>query len=282
MSFAARRKYRASLARQSRFDGFRLREGAKSLVKAVLPAAVIRKVQERRRRWSRRPPVGWIRFGSLRRVRPIDANFGFGYGQVIDRYYIEQFLERHATDVRGRVLEVAEDTYTRRFGGARVCRSDILYCGAGNPKATIIADLTDGRAIEAEIFDCIILTQTLQFIYDVRAAVRTLHRILRPGGTLLATGHGISRISRYDMDRWGEYWRFTSLSARRLFEERFPADHVSVCAYGNVLAAAAFLHGLTAQELRRRELDYHDPDYEVVIGIRAVKPGSSTGAPGRS
>ena len=83
---------------------------------------------------------------------------------------------------------------------------------------------------------------------------------------------GISQISRYDMDRWGEYWRFTSLSARRLFEEVFlPAD-VTVRSYGNVLAATAFLHGVAEGELRRDELNYHDPDYEVLITVRAIKP----------
>jgi ubiquinone/menaquinone biosynthesis C-methylase UbiE len=118
----------------------------------------------------------------------------------------------------------------------------------------------------------VILTQTLQFIYDMHAAVRTLHRVLKPGGVVLATCHGISQISSYDMENWGEYWRLTSLSARKLFTETFPQDCVTVRAYGNVLSATAFLHGLTAQELRREELDHHDPRYEVIIAVRAVKP----------
>ena len=74
------------------------------------------------------------------------------------------------------------------------------------------------------------------------------------------------------MDHWGEYWRFTSLSAHKLFTEVFPGSHVAVQAHGNVLAAMAFLHGLVSEELRQEELDYFDPDYEVLITIRAVKP----------
>jgi hypothetical protein len=89
---------------------------------------------------------------------------------------------------------------------------------------------------------------------------------------LLATGNGISQIARWDMDHWGEYWRFTSLSAHKLLTEVFPGSHVTVQAYGNVLAAMAFLHGLVSEELRQDELDYFDPDYEVLITIRAVKP----------
>jgi SAM-dependent methyltransferase len=248
----------------------------KAMVKAVLPAALVGWIQKQRRRWSRRPPVGWVRFGSLRRLDPVDSNFGFGWGQVIDRYYIERFLDKYASDIHGRVLEVAGNRYTQRFGGKRVSRSDVLHSVTGHPKTTIIADLTDARDIPSNAFDCIILTQTLQCIYDVRAAIKTVHRILKPGGTLLVTCHGISQISRYDMDRWGEYWRFTSLSARKLFTEVFREDHIVVQAYGNVIAATAFLHGLTVQDLRRQELDYHDPNYEVILGIRALKQGSGS------
>ena len=229
-------------------------------------------LRKRRHQLKRRPPVGWVRFGSLRRVQPIDRDFGSQWGQCIDRYYIESFLQQHAMDIHGRVLEIADNGYTLRFGNGRVKRSDVLYYTEGNPKASIVADLTDARDIPSNTFDSIILTQTLQFIYDVRTAINTLHRILKPGGVLLVTCHGISQISRHDMELWGEYWRFTSLSARKLLAEVFPEECVSVQAYGNVLAASAFLHGLTAQELRPEELDYQDPNYEVILGIRAIKP----------
>jgi len=38
---------------------------------------------------------------------------------VIDRYYIEKFLNEHIRDVKGRVLEMGERTYTKQFGGDR-------------------------------------------------------------------------------------------------------------------------------------------------------------------
>ena len=150
-------------------------------------------------------------------------------------------------------------------------RSDVLHVNAGHPGATITADLESGQGVPSGPFDCVICTQTLQFIYGVRAAVGSLHRMLKPGGVLLATFPGISQISRYDMDRWGEYWRFTSMSARRLFEEAFGDGNVSVDTDGSVLSAIAFLHGLAASELSAEELDFRDPDYEVVISVRAVK-----------
>src|SRR5262249_1011366 len=120
-------------------------------------------------------------------------------------------------------------------------------------------------------FDCIILTQTLQFIYDVRPAVGNLHRILKPQGVLLATVPGISQISQHDMELWGDYWRFTTRSVSRLFEQVFHRTSLQIRACGNALVASAFLHGLATEELREQELSFTDADYQVLITIRAVR-----------
>jgi SAM-dependent methyltransferase len=223
-------------------------------------------------RLTRRPPVGHVRFGSLRRVTPISETFGYDRGLPIDRYYIERFLQEHSGTIRGRVLEVGDSTYTSRFGSdAAVERADILDVRADNPRATIVGDLTEPDRFSADAFDCVICTQTLPYIYDVHTAVRTLHRILRPGGTVLATVTSVSRIWTKGDRLYGDYWRFTSRSSRLLFEQVFDSEEISVASYGNVLAAASFLYGLATSELRRDELDYNDPDIPLLIGIKARK-----------
>jgi SAM-dependent methyltransferase len=169
------------------------------------------------------------------------------------------------------VLEIGDDRYTRRFGGDRVLRSDVLHVRPDNPAATIVADLTNAEHIPSNAFDCLIITQTLQYIYDIRPAVRTFHRILKPNGVLLATFSGISQIARRDMELWGECWHFTMVSTKRLLEEAFRPGTVQVEAHGNVLAAIALLHGLASHELRREELDIQDPDYQVIVTARAIK-----------
>ena len=241
-------------------------------VRPLVPQVIRRWLRGWWRYLTQWPPLGAVRFGSFRRLTPVSRTFGFDRGLCIDRYYIEAFLASYASDIRGHVLEIGDDSYTRKFGAGRVTRSDVLHRQEGNPKATLVGDLTDARHIPSDTFDCIIFTQTLQFIYDVRAALTHLHRILKPGGILLATIPGISQISRHDMERWGDYWRFTTLSARRLFEEIFPKSNVTVQAYGNVLTAIAFLEGLVVNELRREELDHLDADYELLITVRAKKP----------
>jgi SAM-dependent methyltransferase len=247
----------------------------KGLVKRVarrtLPVRIRRWLWAQWRGHQYCPPVGRVRFGSLRRLTPISRAFGFDRGLPIDRYYVEGFLSRYADDIGGRVLEIGDNSYTRTFGGNRVTTSDVLHVVEGNPQATIVADLTCADHIPSDAFDCVILTQTLHLIYDVRAALKTLYRVLKPGGVVLATFPGISQISH---DEWGASWcwGFTTLSARRLFEETFPPANVKVDACGNVLVAIAFLQGLATEELRRDELDHEDAGYEVVITVRAMKP----------
>ena len=218
--------------------------------------------------WRRLLPIRW---GSLRKSSPISQVFGLDRGKPIDRHYIEDFLLRHASDIQGRALEVADNKYTLQFGAGQVTQSDVLHAVTGNPQATVVGDLATGDGMPQAAFDCIILTQTLQFIYAIKETIVQIYKSLRPGGVALITVPGISQISRYDMDRWGDYWRFTDASARQLFVDVFGAENVTVTTYGNVLAGCAFLHGVATHELRVEELDYHDPDYQVIIGIRAIR-----------
>ena len=202
------------------------------------------------------------------RVEPISRSFGFDRGTPIDRYYIERFLAANAESIRGRVLEIGDATYTKRFGGS-VTQSDVLHAVPGNRKATLVGNLETGDGIPNDTFDCILLTQTLPFIFDVRSAIANCRRALRTGGVVLATVPGISQISRYDMDRWGDFWRFTDLSARRLFEQSF--ERVDIESFGNVSVATAFLQGQALHEIPAADLEHHDADYQVIITIRAQR-----------
>lgn len=219
-----------------------------------------------------------------RRTSPTSRDFGYDRGLPIDRIWIEDFLRRHAPadaygagDIRGRVLEVGGDEYATRFGRRDVrgpgamTRLDVLHVSADNPKATVVGDLADGTGIPTGAYDCVICTQVFNVLWDIRGAAATLHRMLAPGGTALITLPGIAPAARPDRDLWGDYWRFTSGSARRLFEEPFGAAGVSVEAYGNVFAASAFLYGLAAEELRPDELTARDPDFEALITVCARK-----------
>jgi SAM-dependent methyltransferase len=246
-----------------------MKDTAKRLIRQVVPAPILDKLISKI--IYNIPAVGSVNFGDLQRLKPISRVFGYDRGLPIDRYYIENFLDRQSLDVRGRVLEIGDAAYTNRFGGDRITKSDVLHVVEGNPDATIVGDLTNSELVPSASFDCLILTQTLQLIYNLQDAVKTIDRILKPGGVALITVPGISQIA---IDEWKDYWcwSFTEISARRLFTEMFPAENVTIECYGNILTTTAFLQGLATQELTAAELDERDPCYQMLIAIRVVKP----------
>ena len=88
------------------------------------------------------PPVGQVSMGDFAGVQPVSRHFGHDRGTPIDRYYIERFLHAHSDDIRGRVLEIGDEAYSRRFGGRRVTAQDVLHVRGGEPLATIVGDLS--------------------------------------------------------------------------------------------------------------------------------------------
>jgi SAM-dependent methyltransferase len=228
-------------------------------------SSAFRRVRLARLRRVTRPV--WL--GTLRRLTPVSNEWGFDRGTPIDRHYIEAFLTEHRAQIRGRVLEIKDSTYTDRFGSG-VTRRDVLDVDPANPIATIVADLSAAHAIPADSFDCIVLTQTLQFVFDTRAAIAHTWRILKPGGVVLVTVPTVSRIApRYGLTT--DFWRFTAASCKQLFGDVFGAEHVQVRPYGNVLTAIAFLAGLAREELSSHELDMLDEYFPVIVAIRAKK-----------
>lgn len=224
----------------------------------------LRKTARLRLRRLRHP----ARLRALRRTTPVSEDFGFDRGTPVDRYYIERFLERHSRDIRGSVLEVMDSRYTDRFG-VGVTGRDVLDVDSQNPRATIVADLAAADAIPPDSFDCVILTQTLQYIFDVRAAIAHTWRILKPGGSLLCTVPTANRFSARTLR--GEYWRFTAAGCDALFRELDAVELLSVEAPGNVLAGIAFMTGMAAEELPSRALAKSDERFPVVVLVRALK-----------
>ena len=243
-------------------------ESLQAAVKARIPARIHRPLLTWWRQLRRKP----IPTSLLTGLEPVSRIWGLDRGSAIDHYYIEKFLSRHTADIRGATLEMADARYTRKFGGDRVSKSDVLHLVAGNPEATLIGDLATGAGIPRDAFDCMIVINTFLLIYDVRAAIANCYHALKEGGVLLAHFTGTASRCPDDAAWAGDFWRFTSASARKLCEEMFPAQNVTVTVFGNVRTATAYLYGLAAEELQPEELDYRDPNYEVAILVRAVKP----------
>lgn len=203
-------------------------------------------------------------------VEPISRVFGLDRGKAIDRVYIDDFLEAHKASIRGKVLEIAENTYTLQYGENRVNESCILHVN-GTGRNAIKGNLETGEGLEENSFDSMIITQTLMFLLDINSAVRNIYHALKPEGTALLTVAGISQVSRYDDDRWGHYFGFYETGIRKLCCRVFGEENVEIECYGNVKTAAAMLYGLCSEDLQPQDFEIHDKDYPVIIGIALRK-----------
>jgi SAM-dependent methyltransferase len=206
----------------------------------------------------------------FRSPEPLSRDFGFTFGDPVDRFYIKKFLAENRRYITGVAMEIAESDYLQQFGQG-VARYEVLHVDPEAEKATLIGNLTDPPSLPADYVDCFVCTQTLNVIYDYRSAIAGIHRLLKPGGTALVTVPGITQLSRFDADRWGDYWRFTPQSAQKIFTEIFGEGQVQVDFYGNWLAASALLQGKAIHMLTERELMHQDPDYPAIITIIAKK-----------
>jgi SAM-dependent methyltransferase len=213
---------------------------------------------------GRRVPGRNVRWGSLRRLRPFSDRYGYDRGTPIDRYYIERFLSEHADRIHGNVLEVKDSRYTRRFGNR--ARPHVVDIDRDNRAADLHADLNVRGSLPVGFFDCVILTQVLQFL-SPEAALANLWASIAPGGVLLVTVPSVGRVDPHDPGT--DFWRWTPNGlAELLHRVGLPA---SVSGYGNVLACAAALWGLSVEELSAEELDSVDPRFPLVACAHAEK-----------
>lgn len=217
------------------------------------------------------PPVGRVRLGDFGGVAPIGAGQSVPPARRIDAHYTAAFLAEQAHYVRGEVLEISDGAYAKTIGMGRV--KSVTRLIPGNQAIALVDHLNTDHLPDAS-FDCILLLQTLHRIYDLAATVQTLHRLLKPGGVLLLTAPGVGLVKANATAAAG-YWAFTERTLRLLFEPAFGAEQLQVSTHGNVLAAMAWLHGLPADQLDAAELEVQDPQYPLLLTLRAIKSGSA-------
>lgn len=80
-------------------------------------------------------------------------------------------------------------------------------------------------------------------------------------------------ITPIDRGIWKDYWlwSFTDTAMKKVMKETFNGSAITISTYGNVYAAASFLYGMGLPEFRKDALQYHDPSYQVVISVKAIK-----------
>lgn len=236
-----------------------------------IPAPVRRALRQVIAPFVRRLPGRRVRWGTLRRLRPFSRHYGYDRGEPVDRCYIDAFVSSQRDAIRGDVLEIREPDYASRYGQG-VTHVHVVDIDRGNRQATLIADLTAEGSLPAVSYDCVILTQTLQFLRDVEAALANVRQALRPGGTLLLTVPCTGKVDHEAPT--SDYWRWMPAGLKHVLERGFPGDRVRVEGHGNLLAGVAFLMGLAQEELREDELIHDDPSFPLVVCARVDRQES--------
>jgi SAM-dependent methyltransferase len=126
----------------------------------------------------RRPLVEWLRAQDVTGARVLDVGAG-------DRPYDE--LLSSAAEVVG-------------------------FDRPGNPHADLHGSL-EAIPVDDASFDVALCLQVLEHVPDPAAAVRELHRVVRPGGRVLLSTHGIYPFHPNPDD----LWRWTNQGLERLF-----------------------------------------------------------------
>jgi hypothetical protein len=213
--------------------------------------------------------LGLPRWGNLRRLEPFSRRFGFERGTPVDRHYLHRFLAANRGAICGDVLEIQESGYTRRFGHDLGDTHTIDINASFSP--TYCCDLAQAQAIvPSDRYDCFLLPNTLCVLRDIDACLRQALRVVKPGGTILATTAALVPLNPDAPD----YWRLSAHGWREVARHVWPGCDVTVEARGNCLAAVAAMLGLAAEELTVAELEVTDPLYPVLVTLRAVKLSS--------
>jgi SAM-dependent methyltransferase len=122
-------------------------------------------------------------------------------------------------------------------GAARVVGFDV----PGNPHADLHGSI-HAIPVDAASFDVVLCLQVLEHVPDPAAAVRELRRVVRPGGRVLVSTHGVYPFHPNPRD----LWRWTHDGLETLFRTNAEWSSVSVRPGAGTAATIAMLvaHGV--------------------------------------
>lgn len=197
-------------------------------------------------------------------THPVSEQFATERGMPIDRYYVELFLKKNKHFIKGTVLEIEDNSYTRLFGGDD-CDSIVMDVSSQSETVDFIANLETGKGIRERITDCFICTQTLMYLYDLKRTADSIYRLLKPEGVALITCSGISQNSRRCMDNYGCTFNYNTDALRLMFGDTDRFEILDIGSYGNVKTVSAHIVGLCQEDLNEDDFSVNDKYYPLVV-----------------
>jgi SAM-dependent methyltransferase len=175
------------------------------------------------------------------RLQPTRASVQY----AVRKPLLEWLRARH---VRGSVLDVGcgDRPYDALFTGAdKLIGFDV----PSNPRADVHGTI-DAIPVDDASFDAALCLQVLEHVPDPAAAIRELRRVVRPGGRVLLTTHGVYPFHPNPDD----LWRWTHQGLERLFRTNAEWTSVTVSPGAGTAATTAMLvnHGLDLLAKRAR------------------------------
>jgi SAM-dependent methyltransferase len=124
--------------------------------------------------------------------------------------------------------------------GARYVGADL----EGNSHADLIIGSDGCLPVPAAQFDAVLSTQVLEHVENPAAYLAEARRVLRPGGALILSTHGVWEYHPSP----GDYWRWTGSGLRKLLEEQ----QFRVELFSGVLGPLPMALQLAQDTIRRR------------------------------
>jgi SAM-dependent methyltransferase len=136
--------------------------------------------------------------------------------------YIAWLLPRRLESLTA-MLNVPRDGHVLDYGCAeqpyrRFFAPTVAFVGAdlpGNPDADVTISADGLLPVDDEAFDAVLSTQVLEHVADPVTYLEECRRVLRPGGRLLLSTHGMMVYHPDPVD----YWRWTWAGLERIVDE---------------------------------------------------------------
>ncbi|HVC88719.1 MAG TPA: class I SAM-dependent methyltransferase [Gaiellaceae bacterium] len=126
--------------------------------------------------------------------------------------------------------------------------SEYIGVDSSDNRAADLQGAIESLPVADASFDVVICTQVLEHCDDPAQAVRELHRVVRPGGRVLVSTHGVQVYHPSPSD----YWRWTHAGLERLFVVSCDWNAIQVSPASGTTACLGMLFALYVDLLAKR------------------------------
>jgi SAM-dependent methyltransferase len=178
-----------------------------------------------------------------------------------DRHYLALSPLAHQLRAEiARLLQGRDDAHVLDIGcGAKPYLPFVApyagrYVGVDTAEGPYVDHVTPAEQLpfEDEAFDLVLCTQVLEHVQDPAAVLSEIHRVLRPGGAVLLSTHGVFLFHPDPPGTDGDYWRWTHAGLRKMVGAAGDWREVEVQPNGDVVACLAYIAAQFVDEFGAR------------------------------